>query len=99
MDFLLCLVFKCFKEGAVVMGNFQEAISIIIPGNFTDYISDDVNNINNIRNLHQKVSVSSLFMTKWFTGLERIIRSHSSARFCFELSGNSNKQCILNMKC
>ena len=26
-----------------------------------------------------------------FTGRERLIRSHSSARFCFELSGNSNK--------
>ena len=28
----------------------------------------------------------------WFndTGRERLIRSHSSARFCFELSGNSN---------
>ena len=24
------------------------------------------------------------------TGQERLIRSHSSARFCFELSGNSN---------
>ena len=24
------------------------------------------------------------------TGWERLIRSHSSARFCFELSGNSN---------
>ena len=32
------------------------------------------------------------------TSWERLIRSHSSARFCFELSGNSNKQCILNMK-
>ena len=25
-----------------------------------------------------------------YTGQERLIRSHSSARFCFELSGNSN---------
>ena len=25
-----------------------------------------------------------------YTGRERLIRSHSSARFCFELSGNSN---------
>ena len=33
------------------------------------------------------------------TGWERLIRSHSSARFCFELSGNSNYQCILNMRC
>ena len=33
-----------------------------------------------------------------FTGQARLIRSHSSARFCIELSGNSNKQCILNMK-
>ena len=26
----------------------------------------------------------------WYTGWERLIRSHSLARFCFELSGNSN---------
>ena len=26
----------------------------------------------------------------WNTGRERLIRSHSSARFSFELSGNSN---------
>ena len=25
-----------------------------------------------------------------YTGQEQLIRSHSSARFCFELSGNSN---------
>ena len=32
------------------------------------------------------------------TGREQLIRSHSSARFCFELSGNSNqtKACNLN---
>ena len=29
-------------------------------------------------------------LLNWFTGRERLIRSHSSARFCFELSGNSN---------
>ena len=29
-------------------------------------------------------------MISWATGRERLIRSHSSARFCFELSGNSN---------
>ena len=28
--------------------------------------------------------------SKGNTGRERLIRSHSSARFCFELSGNSN---------
>ena len=28
--------------------------------------------------------------TSYFTGRERLIRSHSSARFCFKLSGNSN---------
>ena len=27
---------------------------------------------------------------KAYTGRERLIRSHSSERFCFELSGNSN---------
>ena len=38
-----------------------------------------------------------------YTGRVRLIRSHSSARFCFELSGNSNynkKQTIkINNKC
>ena len=29
-------------------------------------------------------------MREIYTGRERLIRSHSSARFCFELSGNSN---------
>ena len=33
-----------------------------------------------LRNLHTSV----------YTGRERLIRSHSSARFSFELSGNSN---------
>ena len=31
-----------------------------------------------------------LFFCPGSTGRERLIRSHSSARFCFELSGNSN---------
>ena len=30
------------------------------------------------------------FLVIAYTGRERLIRSHSSARFCFELSGNSN---------
>ena len=30
------------------------------------------------------------FWNRTSTGRERLIRSHSSARFCFELSGNSN---------
>ena len=32
----------------------------------------------------------SMRVTNRLTGRERLIRSHSSARFCFELSGNSN---------
>ena len=32
----------------------------------------------------------SLFRSEVTTGREWLIRSHSSARFCFELSGNSN---------
>ena len=31
-----------------------------------------------------------LSLRQGITGRERLIRSHSSARFCFELSGNSN---------
>ena len=34
-----------------------------------------------MKNVHEKLIV--------ITGRERLIRSHSSARFCFELSGNS----------
>ena len=32
----------------------------------------------------------ALYPVKHITGRERLIRSHSSARFSFELSGNSN---------
>ena len=43
---------------------------------------------------HQKFkTVASVAPTDAYhttTGRERLIRSHSSARFCFELSGNSN---------
>ena len=35
----------------------------------------------------KRVQDEEIFPT---TGRERLIRSHSSARFCFELSGNSN---------
>ena len=34
--------------------------------------------------------VQGFFTAVTITGRERLIRSHSSARFCFELSGNSN---------
>ena len=34
--------------------------------------------------------ISCRFSGYMATGRERLIRSHSSARFCFELSGNSN---------
>ena len=39
---------------------------------------------NNFFSFFFSLSVSAI------TGRERLIRSHSSARFCFELSGNSN---------
>ena len=35
-------------------------------------------------------SYHGLFNVQSDTGRERLIRSHSSARFCFELSGNLN---------
>ena len=37
-----------------------------------------------------RVRVKSEVNTSNTTGREWLIRSHSSARFCFELSGNSN---------
>ena len=40
-----------------------------------------------VATLHSNVEIYS---TKYGTGRERLIRSHSSARFCFELSGNLN---------
>ena len=46
--------------------------------------------------LGKSIEVSMMLMgnfensTKLNTGQARLIRSHSSARFCFELSGNSN---------
>ena len=39
--------------------------------------------------IYIKVQKSNTFYNH-HTGRERLIRSHSSARFCFELSGNSN---------
>ena len=43
-------------------------------------------------NLKKKLESNDPVKTypKRSTGRERLIRSHSSARFCFELSGNSN---------
>ena len=43
-----------------------------------------------VRFLSCFVLLSVNTFTIWCTGRERLIRSHSSARFCFELSGNSN---------
>ena len=37
-----------------------------------------------------KANTHQLTQNNKVTGRERLIRSHSSARFCFELSGNSN---------
>ena len=39
-------------------------------------------------NVHTHIRI--LGENELYTGRERLIRSHSSARFCFELSGNSN---------
>ena len=36
------------------------------------------------------ISAVHMAVGKSVTGWEQLIRSHSSARFCFELSGNSN---------
>ena len=47
----------------------------------------------NINYGHQILrSLNIIFLEHYHatTGRERLIRSHSSARFCFELSGNSN---------
>ena len=38
----------------------------------------------------QRKIINRRSIDKSYTGRERLIRSHSSARFCFELSGNSN---------
>ena len=42
--------------------------------------------------LYKKLSSRELSLgdASLYTGRERLIRSHSSAKFCFELSGNSN---------
>ena len=39
---------------------------------------------------NKRLIIFLLQKNKVTTGWERLIRSHSSARFCFELSGNSN---------
>ena len=38
----------------------------------------------------QKLRINGPLKIDTHTGRERLIRSHSSARFCFELSGNLN---------
>ena len=40
--------------------------------------------------LHFNLQLTPSEVDLYSTGRERLIRSHSSARFCFELSGNSN---------
>ena len=42
----------------------------------------------NLMKLFRTISAEIQF--NLHTGQERLIRSHSSTRFCFELSGNSN---------
>ena len=49
-------------------------------------VSSAIGRFHRIRLAH----VSFGYLVKTNTGRERLIRSHSSARFCFELSGNSN---------
>ena len=39
---------------------------------------------------HRQLALQFISFGQVNTGRERLIRSHSSARFCFELSGNSN---------
>ena len=43
-----------------------------------------------MEDVHSKGGVCNSADINSDTGRERLIRSHSSARFCFELSGNSN---------
>ena len=42
------------------------------------------------------VQIPEFFSVSVYTGWVRLIRSHSSARFCFELSGNLNYKIICN---
>ena len=48
-----------------------------------------MNNLKIIRK-YRRAWFINITQKYFFTGRERLIRSHSSARFCFELSGNSN---------
>ena len=50
-----------------------------------NYISSDSSPL-----LKTTTQNNSHFLQLFHTGRARLIRSHSSARFCFELSGNSN---------
>ena len=51
----------------------------------TVYVTESIDDV--VRKKVARNTTSKMFIT---TGRERLIRSHSSARFCFELSGNSN---------
>ena len=54
-------------------------------------ITDMCKNITSVKICIHRTSYRIYFYKFLHTGRERLIRSHSSARFCFELSGNSNK--------
>ena len=65
--------------------------------------------VNHLPDLAKDIYISNLDLSSFYvivktnsllkhnTGRERLIRSHSSARFCFELSGNSNKPIPCNL--
>ena len=57
---------------------------MIISGQSVElFISDII--LHNVAACERQTSLRHLYI-----GRERLIRSHSSARFCFELSGNLN---------
>ena len=58
-----------------------------------NYVSGNILVLITIFRFMNHGSVTNIFianLSSGDTGRERLIRSHSSARFCFELSGNSN---------
>ena len=91
------LTFNMSRTNKWLVSHYERPV-LVMPylGKIVTALSDDIYYIVSKRgNVQRKNTIYGEFkicfeIGKLTTGRERLIRSHSSARFCFELSGNSN---------
>ena len=72
-------------HGAYLSGGFDDNDLILPSSKTTVYVTVFDHQI-----IKQEHELNLEVLNVHNTGRARLIRSHSSARFCFELSGNSN---------